>query len=188
MRRASSVWVSFSSERYCLRRSTPPNIGDSYSPSTGLTYTGLQHTYLVGKTPPKRTVWARIKEALKDAGRPDIQKEAARIAGIEQPSVAEWNRPDVYPAMPTVVKLADELNVCVEWIYTERGPKTPGPPADQVAQRLWEVWPRLNDEQRRDLLGIARNMRFPASSPDTPEAVPQRPKPSRGAGSSRTGS
>lgn len=187
MRRASSVCVIAASTRYCLSLSTPPNIGDSYTASIGRTYCDLNHTPGVRRNPQKRTVWQRVKEALREAGRPDNQTEAARIAKVKQPSVSDWNKPDGYPTIAAAVLLAEELNICVEWIYTEREPKRPGPPSDEIAQELWSFWKDIPKEKRRDLLGWARLHRLPAAAPDTPEAVPQRTTPPRSAGSPRPG-
>ena len=101
-----------------------------------------------------RTFWDRVKEALAEAGLDATQDYAAKIAGIKQPSVAEWNRPDGFPSLPNTVKLALRSGVCVEWLYTERGPKRP-PPADPTAQRLWEIWSRIDDVTKGEIVRLA---------------------------------
>lgn len=186
-RRASSVWVIFSSARYCLSLSTPPNIGDSYLKAIGLSYAGDCQTCGVVKTPPKRTAWDRLKEAMTEAGKGKTQQDLADLVGITQPSVAEWNRADGGPSLPTAIDLAEKLNTCVEWILTGRGPKHPGPPLDALTDQLMEVWKTLSPDQRRDLVGHLRMIRLPAAAPDTPEAEPQRARRSPGAGPSRAG-
>lgn len=102
-----------------------------------------------------RTVWARIKEALHDRGLPETQVYAARMIGVEQPSVSDWNKPGMYPTLENAVTLAKKLGVCVEWLLTERGPKHPGPPGDDLAQELWAIWEHLSPRVRRDLVGAA---------------------------------
>lgn len=133
------------------------------------------------RKPPHRTFWLRVKEALHDKGWPETQKYAAQIAHVKQPSVSDWNKPGKTPELDTAVDLALQLGVCVEWLYTERGPKHPGPPGDKVAQQLWSMWGDLSDDGKRDLLGFARglqmrddptatlpNTRAPAPSPKAP--------------------
>lgn len=102
-----------------------------------------------------RTVWERIREALAEAGLPPTQKQAARICNIEQGSVSDWNRGG-YPELDNALALALRLNVCVEWIYTERPPKRPGPPSDPIALELWDYWPRLDEAHKNQLLGAAK--------------------------------
>lgn len=118
----------------------------------------------------RRSVWERIKEALEDAGRRPTQDEAARILKITQPSVAEWHSGDSWPKVEHLVTLAGELGVCVEWLYTERGPKCP-PPPDQYADMLWSCWPRLTDAQRAQLAGEAKGMAGPSDDAQAPGAA-----------------
>lgn len=105
---------------------------------------------------PPRTFWGRLKEALKDAKKPTTQTFAAGFAKVSQPSVSLWNKPDAVAELPTGISLAKRLNVCVEWLYTGRGPKHPGVAGDEYAEALQGLWPQLNDETKRDLVGLAR--------------------------------
>ena len=109
------------------------------------------------KRPRERTVWERIAEALEDADRPANQPEAAKICGIEQPSVSDWNKSNKGPALGNALTLAKALNICVEWIYTERGPKRPVPP-EYCADQLWSVWQRLSDTEKASILGYAEGL------------------------------
>lgn len=125
-----------------------------------------------------RTVWARLKEALQDANKPATQVYAARLAGVEQPSVSDWNKDDQYPSMETAVRLGKRLGVCVEWLLTERGPKRPGRPDDPVAQRLWDIWPHLTDDTRQHILGYATVSVADAGAIfPSPPADPEAPSP-----------
>lgn len=133
----------------------PPNIGDSYPESIGRTYTDPEHTQNVSRG-THRTVWARLKEALHDRGLPQTQAYAAKLAGVEQPSVSDWNKPGNYPTMENAVLLCKRTGVCVEWLLLERGPKYPGPPGDRFAQEVWSLWGDLSADDKRDLVGHAR--------------------------------
>ena len=137
------------------------NIGDSYVLSIGQTNVDVgQAVYVDKKT--NRTFWSRVQEALADAKRPVTQVEAARIARVTQPTVSDWNKPGGYPTIENAVSLGRGLNVCVEWLLTERGPKNPGPPAEADAQELWSLWPHLDDRTKVRIVTIASENARPA--------------------------
>lgn len=133
----------------------PVNIGHSYHLSIGRSYSSAPHNPAMQKV-PERTVWERVKEALREAGLPPKQEQAAKLLGIEQPSIALWNTPSGRPKLEHAVQLAKRLNVCVEWIYTERPPKRPGPPEDPIAEELWNHWGRLDDDIKQQIVGFAK--------------------------------
>lgn len=144
------------------------NITETDKWSIGRTYAVFRHTAGMSRSASSTgTVWSRIKEALKDAKRRPTQNEAAAIAKVRQPSVSDWNKPDQYPSIESTVLLARTLGVCVEWIYTGRGPKRPGTALDQHAERLLRAWPLLNDETKAHLVGYAEvsASMSPSSSP-----------------------
>lgn len=101
-----------------------------------------------------KSVLDRIYEALRDAGKPATQTQIADMLHIKQPSVSEWKTS--LPSLRHALTLAHKLNVCVEWIYTERGPKRPGAPLEGPAQELWDLWPRLPEATRQQILGHAK--------------------------------
>lgn len=140
------------------------NIGDSYYVSIGHTFEPSRHNPCMVKK-PQRTFWARVKEVLEDRGLPATQAHAAKIVGVQQPSISDWNKPGGYPTVENAVALAQKLNVCVEWLFTERGPKNPAPD-DEIARQLWEAWPHLNDFTKGKIVGIA------SASMESPEAAP----------------
>jgi hypothetical protein len=129
------------------------------------TYIRFLQTAEVAKKPEIRTFWERAREALEDAARAGktygglrikpTQVFAAKIADVKQPSVSDWNKPGKGPELENALRLATALDVCVEWLYTERGPKRPGIPLDTYAQQLWELWPQLSEGERGKLLGLA---------------------------------
>jgi hypothetical protein len=88
-------------------------------------------------------------------GREVRRVEIARIAGVKQASVSLWNKKDGGPRLSIAYKLAEKLDVCVEWLYTGKGPMRP-PPDDPVMRELLALWPRLSESTRRDLVGFAR--------------------------------
>lgn len=110
---------------------------------------------------PQRSAWARVKEALIEAGYKGVQSDVEKLIGIAQSSVSEWNRVGVTPGLENAITLGLKLNVCVEWILTERGPKRPGPPPDPLAQELWSAWPRIPQEERPIVVGFALGRALP---------------------------
>jgi DNA-binding XRE family transcriptional regulator len=145
--------VSVSSSQ-ALSRCMDANIGDSYSASIGDSFGALgQHQRMQKKA--VRTFWIRVKEALEDSKLPATQAYVAKFLHVAQPSVSDWNKAGGFPTLENAIKLAHHLHVCVEWLYTENGPKRPLPP-DVVAQRLWDLWPRLDDATKGEIVGIAR--------------------------------
>ncbi len=100
--------------------------------------------------------WARACEALRGLGiEQDQQTAIAKLIGVKQPSVFEWEHGKSMPSIANVTKLALKTNVTVEWLYTNRGPKHPGPPGEPLAQRLWSLWGRLGQEEKAELVGYA---------------------------------
>lgn len=132
-----------------------PSIGISYVPSIGKTYVARGHSSQVAKIHDPR-FWKRVVEALKGIGIDDDQQTAvAKLIDIRQPSVHEWEAGTSMPSIANVTKLALKTNVTVEWLYTNRGQKHPGPPMEPAAERLWSAWGRLSDEEKAELAAYA---------------------------------
>lgn len=121
--------------------------------SIGITYRRKRKNARVPRR-PIRTFWDRVSEVLKADGIKPNQTEVAGWLGIKQPSVSEWTKPGGFPTIENGVRLAKKIGACVEWLYTEEGPKRPIPP-DPAAQRLWDLWSRLDDSTRGELVGLA---------------------------------
>jgi DNA-binding XRE family transcriptional regulator len=165
-RRASSACDMSFSARYSLSRSMEPNIGESDKLSIGNPYILSAHYSWVKKKSNAVTVWIRLKDALKDARLPETQVYAARLAGVKQPSVSDWNKPGTGPELDTAILIAKKLNICVEWLYTGRGPQRPGLPDDPIARQLWAIWPKVPAEHRERILGYAHVNALPAPPGD----------------------
>jgi hypothetical protein len=130
------------------------HIGSPYSSAIGQSYERFIQNWLMARA-QQRTFLERALEALRDRfprERP-TQIRLAKIAGVSQPAVHEWGLPERAPAHPQVLKLAKELNVCVEWLYTERGPKHP--PQPDPAEPFLEKWQQLDDETRGQIARFA---------------------------------
>lgn len=102
----------------------------------------------------KRTFWERVEEALRERRLPTTKAYVATQLRISPPSINEWTKPGGFPTIERAATLAKLLNVNVEWLLTERGPKRPLP-QDAAAQELWKLWPSLDDETKVKLVSLA---------------------------------
>lgn len=91
------------------------------------------------------------------------QTRLAKMVGVSQPAVHEWGFPDRAPEHTAVLKLAHELNVCVEWLYTERGPKRP-PPTQEV-QAFLAGFNQLDDDLKKQIANYAEFLKGGGANP-----------------------
>lgn len=98
-------------------------------------------------------VLQRVQEAMRDQGLNDSQETIAAKFSVRQPSVSAWQ--SGAPELVRAIEIARELNICVEWLLTGRGPKRPGPPMEIKAQKFWDLWGRVPDDGRSELIGHA---------------------------------
>lgn len=98
----------------------------------------------------KRSFYDRAWEALQERfpNEKPTQTRLAALAGVKQPTVNDWKTG--YPKMETVVRLAGNLRVCVQWLFAEDGPKHP------AEAPLATVWPELDDSQRAQIEQFAK--------------------------------
>lgn len=163
---------------------TPANIRQSATlsslPAIDHPYTAPWHARGVKSRSQVQTVWARIKEAMtahsqyKDRA---TQTTAARLAGVEQPTVSDWNKPGRGPELKNAIQLAKKLNVCVEWIYTGEGGMRPIPQQDAHLRELLAVWDRVSPEDRARLVSfavVAARGQTPFSEPAPEQSLPSR--------------
>lgn len=116
---------------------------------------------------------ARIYEAMRDKGMNPTQEEIARISGVSQPTVHEWQEPGRGPALKNAERLAKRLNVCVHWLYTGEGGMRPIPRQDAYLQKLLLVWDHLSDDEKGKLLGFAEvSAKGAPFAEPSPESLP----------------
>lgn len=130
-------------------------IGETDILSIGQTDTRIRQTFYVQKQQNIQTFWDRVKLAMVAKKMKPTQAIAAKIAQRSQATISEiWNKPNGAPEHDVVVRLARELGVCVEWLYTARGDMKPGA-SFKDAEQLLSVWNDLSDADRRALTGWA---------------------------------
>lgn len=134
----------------CLHKAE--SIGFTYDSAIGLSYRPFDQNWPMAKT-RDRTFLERALEALRERHPREraTQVRLAKIAGVSQPAVFEWGLPGRAPAHSQVLQLAKELRVCVEWLYTECGPKTPlvAPDSEPFVQTYQALDPELRRQAER---------------------------------------
>lgn len=103
----------------------------------------------------ERSFYDRAMEGLRERFPRDkpTQGKLAALAGVKQPSVNDWKEGS--PAIDTGVRLAESLGLCVEWLYTERGPKRPAKASPDTLGPLSPIWGELNERQKAQLAKYA---------------------------------
>jgi len=96
----------------------------------------------------------RVIEAAKDKGLPTTQKAIGAVAGVGQSSVSRWSDENP-PTLENALALAEGYGVCVEWLYTGRGPKTPAG-VDPKLQELTDIFLKLPIDVQEEVLGYLR--------------------------------
>lgn len=126
------------------------NIRLPYNSAIGSPYTPIQQNREVSK-PKERSFLERALEALQRRYPREraTQVRLAKIAGVSQPAAREWGLPDRAPDHARVLKIAKETGVCVEWLYTERGPMYP--PQSPEADPFLKEWANLDPATRGDI-------------------------------------
>jgi DNA-binding XRE family transcriptional regulator len=111
-----------------------------------------------GMRKPEKSFLDRAMEALADKykGERVTQMRLAKLAGVSQPAVSDWGK-GAGPELDKGIKLATQLGVCVEWLYTGRGPKRPAEsqPADEHLSPILQVWPQLDEKTRKQIARYA---------------------------------
>lgn len=134
------------------------HIGMTYRSAIGSPNEEIEHNWAMPRQ-KERSFLDRALEALRDRyprERP-TQVRLAKVAGVTQPSVHEWGQPDRAPEHSAVLRIARETGVCVEWLYTERGPKYP--PSQPEVDPFLREWDQLDDEKKKQITQFSEFLR-----------------------------
>lgn len=120
----------------------------------------------------------RLNEALDDAGVPlkgmGRQSTLVRMLGVSHRVAKKWLDGEEFPPTSKMVKLASELQVRSNWLFSGQGEKSPESPAgmneeeaevhrhaDALSQEAFEVaseWMKLPQSQRSALRKVIREL------------------------------
>ena len=80
------------------------------------------------------------------------QRRLGMRFGVSGPTVNEWLKGKKLPGMENAIRIATELNCCVEFLLTGRGPKRPAASDDNGDSGIEEPpWETLPPEERARL-------------------------------------
>jgi hypothetical protein len=112
------------------------------------------------KAGPTSDFWKRLTGLRGFSGKTQakIASLAAKLAGESygQTAVQKWKSGAGLPEIKTVIAIALSEDVCVEWLLTGRGPRTPGDLDDPVLAEMIGLWKYLGPEARQHMLGTAK--------------------------------
>lgn len=165
------VWATtgeiFVSMTAILTASYEMSITSSYRPS-------LKQSR--GMNKHERNVFARnLQSAIDNSDlRGKTQKEIGDAFKTSGPMVSVYLSGAKIPRMGTAIRMAKRLNVCVEWLLTGRGPRTPTVIDDTRLSDLIAYWPNLDNSTRDAIHTIAKH-RVHSNDPPPPDGKTSRP-------------
>ena len=120
--------------------------------------------------PMAGTVWKRVLEAHEDVGLPRTQTAVAKTCGITQPAVQRWAVGSNTPTLKQAITFCQKTGVCVEWLYTGRGPKHPEAKPGSATEAVLQIFHALDNESKNEVLRFAefQAARSPGSKFDPP--------------------
>lgn len=106
------------------------------------------------------------------------QEDIATEVGVGQTAVSGWKTGDKEPSIKNAKALALKADICVEFLYSGRGPKRPWGDVTTPLGKLVEVWEHLTDAEQGQLLAYAELLNKAGEKPDgTPGSSRPRPAP-----------
>ena len=98
------------------------------------------------------SIWTRILEAHEDVGLPLTQTAVAKTCRITQPSVQRWAVGSNLPTLKQAIRFCLKTGVCVEWLYTERGPKHPEAKPGSTTEAVLQIFHALDEDGKKEVL------------------------------------
>jgi hypothetical protein len=132
------------------------------SDNPSITHSDLPPAHLqrMPKAGPTSDFWKRLTDLRSFVGKTQdrVAATAGKIAGESygQTAVQKWKTGAGLPGLRTVIAIAEHHDVCVEWLLTGRGPRTPGDLDDPLLAELIGLWEHLGPEARAHMIGIAK--------------------------------
>lgn len=110
--------------------------------------------------PTGQEFFARLMEALRDAGLPTKQTSIAEFLDINQSAVSKWKSGESFPEFEQAQRLAAYTGVSVPWLWLGWGQKHD---MDEMTLELLRHWEAMPESARNELLQFVR---FRASNTD----------------------
>lgn len=121
---------------------------------------------------------SNFRKALDYARINGTHKEAGKELGVSAVMIHNYKAGKKMPSIEKAVEIATRCGVCVDWLLTGRGPKTPGVIRDDKLSEVIIVWEQLSEDTRNAITAIvAANAPAPeaekGSSADRPTRLPK---------------
>lgn len=113
-------------------------------------------------------LWQRFEEACLEA-KPQKKIDQQTLAGkikASQSTISNWKRGQKKPPIGRGIALADYAGICVEFLYTGKGPRTPWGDMSRPLAILVEAWEELDPAERDKLLEYAQLLRLRHNQPE----------------------
>ena len=140
----------------------------------------VRHSRRMPKFAKTSALWERLTRARLDA-RPPLstrQEDIAKEVGVGQTAVSGWKTGDKVPELDKGMVLAKKADICLEFLYTGRGPRRPWGDVTTPLGRLVEVWERLDEMEQSQLLAYAELLQKAGEKAEpTPPMRPVKPAP-----------
>jgi transcriptional regulator with XRE-family HTH domain len=127
-------------------------------------------------------LWERLIRARLDLkpAKSINQEDIAKEIGVGQTAVSGWKTGRIEPSVKSAKALCLKADLCVEFLYSGRGPRRPWGDITTPLGKLVELWEHLTDADQVQLLAYAellnRASDKPESAPISPRLLPG-PKP-----------
>lgn len=113
------------------------SVTESYFLSKTQSYNGVEQHAVMHS--PDTQFGQRFQQACRDAGLPKSQNDLGKVLGVSGATISNYRNGEKLPSMPRAIEIATKTGVCVEWLLTGRGPKTPQSDATEGALTQMDI-------------------------------------------------
>jgi hypothetical protein len=96
--------------------------------------------------------WSRLVAAFEERGLGTKQVDISKRYNVTQPSVHRWKEGKNLPTPETIIQMAEDGNVCVEWLYTGRGEKHPPISEQSTDREILDLLRNLDESSKQEVL------------------------------------
>lgn len=123
---------------------------------------GLRHASVMAKN-PDNSFGARLQMLINESSLADMtQAEIAKRFDVSPPMVTHYKDGAKLPAMKTAIRMAHQLECCVEFLLTGRGPRHPGESpsnGDKIVFDMAGIPPDQKGRFEKALHAVAQSVR-----------------------------
>ena len=107
----------------------------------------------------KRAFGENFNKLLKDLNKENCtQEQLGEFFDLSQPTISHYKKGTKMPHIETGVKIAKKIGICVEYLYTRRGPMYPSKKLNTQEQLLVAVFSQLSPAGKRTIHRVAGSL------------------------------